>query len=190
MPCRTIVAALASLLQTACRQDMQDQPKYKPLAVSAFFADGRSARPIPEGTVSRDELDDTDAIHTGNAASGGFLDSIPMPVTEVLLRRGQERYDIFCSPCHDRMGTGHGMVEQRGFKIPSDLSSERVRELPPGYIFQVITNGYQAMPDYKDQVPVDDRWAIIAYLRALELSRHTTMTDVPPQSIAQLEAQR
>lgn len=177
------------VLLAGCRQDMHDQPKYKPLSVSAFFADGRSARPIPEGTVARDELDDTDAAHTGTSASGEFLDSIPMPVTEALLRRGQERFDIFCAPCHDRLGTGHGMVSQRGFKIPSDLNSDRVRELPPGYIFQVISNGYQAMPDYGDQVPVNDRWAIVAYLRALELSRRETMADVPAQARTQLEAQ-
>ena len=178
------------LLLAGCRQDMHDQPKYKPLSASSFFADGRSARPVPEGTVARDELDDTDPVHTGNSANGEFLDSIPMPVTEALLRRGEERYDIFCSPCHDRLGTGHGMVSQRGFKIPSDLNSDRVRELPPGYIFQVISNGYQAMPDYGDQVPVNDRWAIVAYLRALQLSRHETMADVPQQARTQLEAQR
>jgi mono/diheme cytochrome c family protein len=178
------------LLQAACRQDMHDQPKYKPLSVSTFFADGRSARPIPAGTVSRDALDDTDPYHTGNAANGAFLDSIPMPVTEALLHRGEERYDIFCSPCHDRLGTGHGMVAQRGFKIPSDLNSDRVRQAPPGYIFQVISNGYQAMPDYDDQIPVDDRWAIVAYLRALELSRNDTMADVPAGARARLEAQQ
>lgn len=183
-----VIAAI--VLESGCRQDMHDQPKYKPLSVSSFFADGRSARPIPAGTVSRDQLDETDSIHTGNAPNGDFLDAIPAPVTEALLHRGQERYDIFCSPCHDLLGTGHGMVAQRGFKIPSDLSSDRVRNLPPGYIFQVITNGYQAMPDYEDQVPVEDRWAIVAYLRALELSRHATMAEVPPQSRAQLEAQQ
>jgi len=185
-----IFACASLLLQAGCRQDMHDQPKYKPLSVSSFFPDGRSARPIPVGTVSRDELDETDSIHTGNAPNGAFLDTIPVPVTEALLRRGQERYDIFCTPCHDLLGTGHGMVAQRGFKIPSDLNSDRVRQLPPGYIFQVITNGYQAMPDYEDQVPVEDRWAIVAYLRALELSRHATMAEVPPQSRTQLEAQQ
>ena len=178
------------LLQAGCRQDMHDQPKYKPLSVSTFFIDGRSARPIPEGTVARDALDDTEPAHTGSDAKGAFLDSIPMPITEALLRRGRERFDIFCSPCHDRLGTGKGMVAQRGFKIPSDLDSDRTRQLPPGYIFQVITNGYQAMPDYGDQVPVEDRWAIVAYLRALELSRRTSMSDVPPPFLARLEAQR
>ena len=187
---RSIFVCASVLLQAGCRQDMHDQPKYKPLSVSSFFADGRSARPIPVGTVSRDQLDETDSMHTGNAPNGDFLDAIPMPVTEALLRRGQERYDIFCTPCHDLLGTGHGMVAQRGFKIPSDLNSDRVRQLPPGYIFQVITNGYQAMPDYEDQVPVEDRWAIVAYLRALELSRHATMAEVPPESRSQLEAQR
>lgn len=184
-----ISASVSAMLLVACRQDMHDQPKYKPLAVSAFFADGRSARPIPEGTIARGELNDTDSAHTGTAGNG-FVDVVAVPVTESLLRRGQERYDIFCSPCHDRMGTGNGMIAQRGFKIPADLNSDRVRNSPPGYLFQVISNGYQAMPDYKDQIPVPDRWAIVAYVRALELSRHSTLQDVPPQFRAPLEAQR
>jgi hypothetical protein len=183
-----ISASIGAMLLVACRQDMHDQPKHKPLAVSTFFADGRSARPVPYGTIARDELNDTDAAHTG-AFGNGFVDALPMPVTEALLRRGQERYDIFCGPCHDRMGTGKGMIAQRGFKTPADLNSDRVRNSPPGYLFQVITNGYQAMPDYKERSPVADRWAIVAYLRALELSRRSTMQDVPVQFRAQLEAQ-
>lgn len=179
----------ALLLLAGCRQDMQDQPKYKPLAASTFFTDGRSARPIPAGTVAVDELSDTDPEHTGAAPNGDFLDDIPYTVTAQLLQRGQERYDIFCSPCHDRQGTGHGMVERRGFKTPADLSSDRVREAPPGYIYQVIANGYGAMPDYRDQIPVDDRWAIVAYIRALELSRTATIAEVPPDQRARLEAQ-
>jgi len=178
------------LALAGCRQDMHDQPKYKPLAVSTFFPDGRSARPVPAGTVAVDELDDTDPVHTGVTANGDFLDSIPMPITTGFLRRGQERYDIFCSPCHDRLGTGDGMIARRGFKIPVDLNSDRVRQANPGYIFQVISNGFGAMPDYGDQVPVDDRWAIVAYLRALELSRSASEAEVPADQRQRLGAQQ
>ena len=182
-----ICAAL--LLQAACRQDMHDQPRYKPLAVSTFFADGRSARPIPEGTIARDELNDNDSFHTGSV-DGNFMTSIPLPITEATLRRGQERFDIFCSPCHSRLGTGDGMIALRGFKRPADLNSDRVRREPPGYLFQVITNGFGAMPDHRDQIPVEDRWAIVAYIRALELSRGATLAEVPPESRSQLETQQ
>jgi len=182
-----VLICAAALLESACRQDMQDQPKYKPLAVSSFFADGRSARPIPPGTVAMNELDDTDSFHTGSNATGDFLESIPLPITTALLRRGEQRFDIFCSPCHDRLGTGHGMVAQRGFQIPKDLDSDRIRQEPPGYIFQVISNGYGAMPDHRDQIAVRDRWAIVAYLRALELSRNARLTDVPAQEQSRLE---
>ncbi len=182
------ICAAASLL-AACRQDMQDQPRYKPLSVSTFFADGRSARPIPEFTVARGELNDNDSFHSGSV-EGKFLTSIPLPITVATLRRGQERFDIFCSPCHSRLGNGNGMIALRGFKRPADLNSDRVREAPPGYIFQVITNGYGAMPDHGDQIPVDDRWAIVAYIRALELSQNATLADVPPESRSQLETQQ
>jgi mono/diheme cytochrome c family protein len=169
---------------------MHDQPKYKPLAASTFFADGRSARPIPDGTVATNEPDEDDSRHTGNAPNGDFLDTIPLPVNTALLERGRERYDIYCSPCHDRLGTGHGMVSQRGFKVPADLIVDRVRQSPPGYIYQVIRNGFGAMPDYGDQVPVDDRWAIVAYIRVLERSRTATMDDVPAAERPQLETQQ
>lgn len=196
-----ICACAGLVLLTGCRQDMQDQPKYKPLAPSAFFADGRSARPIPPGTVATDaidvsaapdELNDTDPFNTGYTGTDAtnFLETIPRPITKDLLERGEERFNIFCSPCHDRRGTGHGMIERRGFKIPADLNSDRVRQLPPGYIFQVITNGYEAMPDHRDQIPVADRWAIVAYIRALQLSRGAPTADVPQDEMARLEAQR
>ncbi len=175
-------------LTTSCRRDMQDQPKYKPLAASRFFADGRASRPIPAGTVARDELNETDAFHTGSNGAG-FLDTIPVPVTADFLHRGQDRYNIFCSPCHAMTGDGDGMVHRRGFWIPPNLTTNRLRTVPPGYLFQVVNNGYGAMPAYKDQiVEVRDRWAIVAYLRALQLSRGGTINDVPPAARQQLEA--
>jgi mono/diheme cytochrome c family protein len=157
---------------------MQDQPKYKPLGANAFFADGRDARPIPAGTIARDELNDTDSFHTGET-NGAFLDTIPLKTDSNLLHRGQERFNIYCSPCHGRTGDGNGMVAQRGVKIPADLHTDRLREVPPGYIYQVIKNGYGAMGDYGDQIPVRDRWAIVAYVRALQLSRDASLKDVP-----------
>lgn len=182
------MAAVTLLLAGACRRDMQDQPKYKPLGASRFFADGRDARPTPAGTIARDELDYDDAFHTGQQ-NGAFLDVIPVPVDGKLLRRGRDRYDIYCSPCHGRTGDGNGMVAQRGVKIPADLHTDRLRSVPPGYIYQVIKNGYGAMGDYGDQVPVDDRWAVVAYVKALQLSRDATVNDVPADERGQLSNQ-
>ncbi len=170
------VCAVVSL--AGCRRDMQDQPKYKPLALSRFFADGRSARPIPAGTIATDELNDTDLLHTG-MANGTWTSALPVPVDLKLMQRGRERYDIYCSPCHSRTGDGNGMIYRRGLWRPADLLSERVRQVPPGYIFDVITNGFGAMGDYRDQIQPADRWAIVAYLRALELSRNASIADVP-----------
>ncbi len=181
------VVAIPLLFTAACRRDMQDQPKYKPLGESRFFADGRDSRPIPAGTIARDELGDNDPVHTGSAG-GTFLETIPLPVNAALLQRGQDRFNIFCSPCHGETGNGYGMVRQRGFWIPANLHTDRLRSVPPGYIYQVIKNGYGAMPDHGDQIPVDDRWAIVAYLRALQLSRDANISDVPPDARQQLGA--
>jgi len=188
MKIRLAISICAAMLPIACRQDMHDQPKYKPLAASSFFADGRAARPEPKYTVARDEFEDIDPSHTGSDGRG-FLDSIPMPVNAALLHRGQERFDIYCSPCHGRLGDGDGMVARRGFRAPADLGSDRVRNAPPGYIFQVIRNGYGAMGDYRDQVSAADAWAIVAYVRALELSRKATLTDVPSEEQSKLGVQ-
>jgi len=173
-----LVVFVSFLGASACRQDMQDQPKYKPLAESKFYANGRSARPIPAGTVARDELNDDDSFHTGEA-NGVFLDTIPMAVNLQVLQRGRDRYNIYCMPCHGQLGYGDGMVARRGLRAPANFNSDRLRRLPPGYVFRVITNGFGAMPDYRDQIPVRDRWTIIAYLRALQLSRNATIADVP-----------
>jgi cbb3-type cytochrome c oxidase subunit III len=164
---------------------MQDQPKYTPLEASSFFVDGRSARPIPPGTIPRGHLNDNDAFHTG-AQNGVFLDTIPMAVTRTLLERGRERYEIYCSPCHSSLGDGNGMVAKRGFKIPANFHTDRLRNAPPGYVFQVISNGYGAMPDYSSQIRVEDRWAIVGFVKALQLSRNATVADVPPEGKSEL----
>lgn len=182
-----VVGALA-VICVACRQDMQDQPKYKPLGQNSFFPDGRDSRPIPRGTIARGDLNDTDAYHTG-ASKGVFLDTIPAAIDVSLLNRGRDRYDIFCSPCHGRLGDGNGMVAQRGLRAPADFHTDRLRSVPPGYIFQVISDGYGAMGDYGDQIPVDDRWAIVAYVRALQLSRDASVNDVPANARGQLGVQ-
>lgn len=181
-----ISVSLSAIATSGCRRDMQDQPKYIPLEASSFFVDGRSARPLPAHTIARGHLNDNDAFHTG-ASSGGFLDTIPLPITRTMLERGQQRYEIYCSPCHGELGDGNGMVAKRGFKTPANFHSDRLRQAPPGYLFQVISNGYGAMPDYASQIPhVEDRWAIIAYVRALQLSRNATVADVPLEQRSKL----
>lgn len=164
------------------------EPKYTPLALSRFYPDGRSARPTPLGAIAIDEIDDSSPAVTG-AANGSFLTTIPIPVTADLLHRSQERFNIFCSPCHGRTGDGEGMVARQGLKQPADLNGDRVRKAPPGYLYQVIVNGYGAMDDYSYQIQsVRDRWAIVAYIRALELSRQAAWSDVPPEDRPALEA--
>jgi mono/diheme cytochrome c family protein len=187
--CKIVECLCVALVATGCRRDMQDQPKYRPLRVSEFFTDGRSARPIPADTVATDELNNGDTVHTGYV-KGQWAQTIPFPITMELLERGRERFDIFCSPCHSRLGDGNGMVAQRGVRTPADFHTDRIRREPPGYIFDVITNGFGGMGDYGDQVPVADRWAIVAYIRALELSRMGTAADVPPEQRSSLEAKQ
>jgi cytochrome c len=161
---------------------MHDQPKYIPLRPSDFFADGRSARPITEGTVARGHLNDDTLLTTGRGADGKLSNEFPMPVTKALILRGEQRFNIYCAPCHDRTGSGNGMIVRRGYRRPPTYHSDRLRQQPNGYIFDVITNGFGAMPDYAAQVPVPDRWAIVAYIRALQLSQQASISDVPPEA--------
>ncbi len=158
---------------------MQDQPKYKPYRASAFFADGRDARPLVADTVARGHLDDDVLLYTGKSGDK-FADLFPFPVTLEVLHRGQERYDIFCSPCHDRTGNGGGMIVQRGYRRPPAFRIDRLRQQPPGYFFDVISHGFGVMPSYGQQILPRDRWAIVAYVRALQLSQHADLSDVPP----------
>ncbi len=173
---------------TGCRQDMHDQPKYIPLRYTTFFGDGRSARPIPAGTVARGHLNADTTFYTGKDADGNYMDAFPFPITREVLQRGQQRYNIYCTPCHDRMGTGNGMVVRRGFRHPPSYHIDRLRQAPNGYIFDVITNGFGAMQDYAAQIAPADRWAIVAYERVLQLSQNATINDVPPEARGQLNA--
>jgi len=163
---------------TGCRQDMHNQPKYKPLRESAFFRDTSSARPLIEGTVARGMLQDDEALYTGKLA-GATVKDLPFAVAAQDLDRGQERFNIYCTPCHDATGNGRGMVVQRGYRQPPSFHIDRLRTADAGYMFDVITNGFGAMPDYKAQVDARDRWLIVAYIRALQLSQSATAADVP-----------
>lgn len=189
MKSRALLAASTLLLLAGCRQDMQDQPKLQPFEASSFFADGRAMRPHVEGTVARGHLFEDEHLYTGRVA-GELATAFPFEVTREVLERGRERYGIFCSVCHGLGGDGDGMVVQRGFKQPASFHEQRLRDQPPGYFFDVMTNGYGAMYDYSDRVPVRDRWAIAAYVRVLQASRTATLADVPAEERARLEALR
>ena len=169
-----------AFIASGCRQDMHDQPKYIPLRPSDFFKDGMSAREPVAGTVARGQLKEDEHLYTGKTA-GQFAATFPFAITGEMLNRGEERYNIFCSVCHDRLGTGNGMIVQRGFRRPPTLHLDRLRQSQPGYLFDVITNGFGAMPDYASQISVEDRWKIVAYIRALQLSQNATIADVPPE---------
>jgi len=168
----------ACLILTACRQDMQNEPRYKPLAASEFFADGRSARPMVEGTVARGHLRIDEARYTGKL-DGEDVDQFPIPIAKADIERGQSRFNVYCTPCHGRLGDGNGMVVLRGFRQPPSYYSERLVNAPVGHFFDVISNGYGAMPSYASRVQSDDRWRIVAYIRALQLSESASLNDVP-----------
>ena len=171
-----VVAALAC---GACTQRMTTQPYYRPYTRSDLFPDGASARPIPADTVAQGQALDT----AGEAAD------FPMPITAEVMQRGQSRYDIFCSPCHGYDGAGGGMIVQRGYTPPPSFADDRLRAAAPGHFVDVMTTGIGSMPSYAAQVDPVDRWAIAAYIRALQLSQHATLDDVPPERRAVLEQQ-
>ncbi|MGZ4810398.1 MAG: c-type cytochrome [Thermoanaerobaculia bacterium] len=173
------------LLLTSCRQKMSYQPRYDPLEPSDFFADGMSARPRIANTVARGELVSNPFLETGKIG-GVDGDGFPFPVTAAVIDRGQERYNIYCSECHGRVGDGNGMIPSRGYRRPPSYHTEALRAAKTGHFFDVMTNGFGSMPTYAPQVSVADRWAIIAYIRALQLSQHATVNDVPPESRGQL----
>lgn len=183
-----VIASAALLLTVSCRQDMHDQPKYKPYAVSSFWPDQRSARPAVDGTVARGRLKTDARLWKGKAVDGTFINELPMPLTKAVLERGQARYNIYCTPCHGRGGDGEGMVVQRGFKHPPTYHSDKLRQQPLGYIYDVITNGFGSMVSYSSRIPMEDRWAIAAYVRVLQFSRNATIDDVPESDRARLAA--
>ena len=174
-----IVAASAGLLILAgCRQDMHNQPKFYPQRSTSFYADGRSVRPQVENTVARNELHADGYFYSG-LVEGKEGDGMPLLVTAELLERGQEKYNIFCTPCHSRVGNGAGMIVQRGYRPAGNFHTDRLRNAPLGHFYSVIANGYGAMPEYGSQVAAEDRWAIVAYIRALQLSQNAKAGDLP-----------
>jgi cytochrome c553 len=184
---RRIIFLVALACLAACRSDMQDQPKYKPLRPSAFFPDGRSSRPVVPGTIARGMPPAESPKVTGK--SGSTYVANPLPRTTAVLARGRQRYDIYCAPCHDRVGTGSGMIVERGFKAPPTFHQDRLRDVADGYIFETITEGFGVMPSYAQQIPIDDRWAIAAWIRVLQRSQNATLDDVPSAERTALERQ-
>lgn len=185
----TFVAMIVlSIVTAGCRQDMHDAPRYDPLEASPVFANGSSAQPLVEGTIARGHLNDDELLQTGKV-NGQPAGMFPFVMARADLDRGQERYNIYCAPCHDRRGEGNGMVIQRGFqRQPPSYHTDRLRQAPPGYLYDVISNGFATMPDYRAQIAVDDRWRIVAYLRALQLSHEATTADVPANEMQRLKA--
>jgi mono/diheme cytochrome c family protein len=176
---------LLALASAGCRQDMHDAPRYDPLEASSYLPKGSSAQPLVPGTVPRGHLDDNEALIEGKTG-GKLIDAPPMTMTRADLDRGQERFDVYCSPCHGRTGEGNGMVVQRGYKQAANYHVERLRQMPIGYFYDVMTNGFGAMPDYRTQIPVDDRWRIAAYVRVLQVSHSATTADVPADQLRKL----
>jgi mono/diheme cytochrome c family protein len=186
---QSLTAALLAAAAAGCRQEMYDQPKYKPLAESGFFADHRTSRPLIDGTVARGWLREDQKLYEGKRGAE-LAATLPMPLTRELLNRGQERFNIFCSPCHDRTGNGRGMVVRRGYQPPPSFHIDRLREAPVGYVFDVVTHGLGAMPDYAAQIPPEDRWSIAAYVKALQLSQKTSFSNVPPEKRGEISEPR
>ncbi len=175
--CAALLLLIA--LTSACRLDMHVQPRQNPLSYSDFYADHRSARPPVEGTVARGQLNADTYFYTGKTGNNPG-DQMPFPVTKEVLERGRERFNIYCAPCHSRVGDGNGFVPSRGFaRKPPSFHIVRLQKAPLGYFFDVMTNGFGIMPDYASQIPPQDRWDIVAYIRALQLSQNATTADVP-----------
>lgn len=183
----TVLTATAALTMAGCRQDMHDEPKFVPLRSSGFFPDGRSARAQVEGTVARSQGDRDSYFNTG-IKDGKEGDGLPFKITPEILERGQERFNIYCTPCHSRVGNGQGILFQRGYYQPANLNTDRLRQAPAGHFFNVITHGFGAMPEYRAELSPADRWAVVAYIRALQLSQFAKREDAGGAPIRSLEA--
>jgi mono/diheme cytochrome c family protein len=181
-----LLTAAALSLAGCSRLDMQDQPKYKPQRGSDFFADARSGRPEVDGTVARGSLEEDTAYYEGKDANGDDVDTFPIAVDRAFIERGQSRYNAYCSPCHGAIGNGLGMIVRRGFKQPPSYHIDRLRNAPVGHFYDVITNGYGAMLNYAQQIQVRDRWAIVAYIRALQYSQNANVNDLSAEARAKV----
>jgi mono/diheme cytochrome c family protein len=179
-PVRKILPALLALIfvTAGCRIDMHVQPYYRPLTKSDFFADGRSSRLPVDGTVARGDLRDDTYFYTGKV-NGNLGDTMPYPLTKEVLERGRDRFNVYCTPCHGRVGDGNGFIPSRGLRHPPSYHIDRLRKVPLAYFFDVMTNGFGVMQDYSAQIPPRDRWAIAAYVRALQLSQNVNSAELP-----------
>ena len=182
----TLFALLVLLALTSCRQKMANQARYDPLEPSDFFADGMSARPRIAGTVARGELSTNPFLDTGKI-NGQLANGFPFPVTKEVIDRGQERFNIYCTPCHGRLGDGNGMIPSRGLRRPPSFHTQTLRNATTGHFFDVITNGFGAMPPYAGVVSPRDRWAVIAYIRTLQISQNATTAELPPDAVTKLD---
>jgi mono/diheme cytochrome c family protein len=180
---------LVMIVLSGCRRGMVDQPHLKPLAEDKFFKDDAGSRTMPPHTVARGQLRADEQFFTGKGGDQ-LVATFPTPVTRAMLDRGHERFDVYCAVCHSRTGEGNGMVVQRGFPQPPSFHEQRLRDAPVGHFFDVITNGYGVMYPYASRVSPEDRWAIIAYIRALQLSEHATPADAEPAALQQMETAR
>jgi Cytochrome C oxidase, cbb3-type, subunit III len=171
------------IASSGCRKDMFDQPKSSPLGSSDFFADGAASRPIPPHTVAREDVNADEAFNTGMIGTN-LVTTFPFPITSAILLRGRENYEIDCVPCHGETGDGNGIIVERGFPAPPSYNIPRLRNAPVGHFFDVMTRGYGVMYSYAARVTPADRWAIAAYIRALQLSQHASLADVPTNELA------
>lgn len=182
-----MVLVVLALAAAGCRQDMHDAPRYEAFEASQFFPDGRAMRVAPTGTVARGWLRADEALYTGRA-NGELVAEFPFPIAADDMARGRERFNIYCTPCHGILGDGQGMVVQRGLRRAASYHQDRLRDEKVGYFYDVVTNGFGAMQGYAEQIPVRDRWLIVAYVRALQLSQHATMAEVPADRQGSLDA--
>ncbi|WZO97676.1 cytochrome c [Isosphaeraceae bacterium EP7] len=193
LPGRACCVAVAGLILASlagCHRDMYDQPRYDAYSESTFFKDGTSFRPLVQGTIARGQLREDSHRYRGKDADGKEVKEFPYPVTEAVMERGRERFMIFCSPCHGASGDGLGMIVKRGMSPPPSFHIDRLKQAPEGHFFNVISNGYGKMYRYDYRVPVDDRWAIIAYVRALQYRGEAKADDLPKDVRTRLEASR
>lgn len=177
----------SAVLAAGCRQDMHDTPRYETYEANRNMPDGRASRELPAGTVARGQLRDDEHFYTGKV-DGVFVPDFPFQLTAADMARGQERYSVYCTPCHGQLGDGKGMVVQRGLRQAATYHQDRLRTVAPGYLYDVISNGFGAMQGYAEQVPPRDRWLIAAYIRALQLSQNASVNDVPAADRARLDA--
>jgi len=189
-PTAICVMLAVALTSGACRQDMHDQAKYEPLEESSFFDNGMASRPLIEGTIAREMPTQKTAFHTGRTPNDEFVTELPMELERALLDRGRSRFDAFCSPCHGQTGDGLGMIVRRGFKQPTSFHDQRLRESPVGYYFDVMSNGFGQMSSYASQIPAQDRWAIAAYISALQLSQNIPVDSLSAEEQQQLDDSR